>query len=199
MSTVALRPANPADGEFCFRLHRAAMREYVDAVRGWDDEEQRAYHERAFAPGRWQIVTVDGADAGLLIVEYRAREVYLTRIELHPDHQGRGIGAGLIRFLAGAAARRGQSLVLDVLAVNTRALAFYRRHGFREEARHEEGATKVRMRRPAAPPPGVGGRAAGGGSGGDGSGGGGAPQARGEEGGGGQDDRGVQGEDGVDA
>lgn len=60
MSTVALRPATPADGKSCFRLHRAAMREYVDAVRGWDDEEQRAYSERAFAPGRWQIVSSTG-------------------------------------------------------------------------------------------------------------------------------------------
>ncbi|GHE47499.1 hypothetical protein GCM10017771_68360 [Streptomyces capitiformicae] len=84
MNTVDLRPATPADSEFCFQLHKAAMGSYVTAVWGWDDEDQRAHHERSFRPGRWQIITVDGTDAGLLIVEYGATDVYLGRIELHP-------------------------------------------------------------------------------------------------------------------
>lgn len=146
MNDVAVRPAVPADSEFCFQLHKAAMGDHVAAIWGWDDEDQRAYHERGFEPGLWQIITVDGADAGTLVVEHRATEVYLGRIELHPRHQGRGIGARLIRRLVDTAARRGQHLVLDVLAVNTRAHAFYLRHGFREVARHGEENRKIRMR-----------------------------------------------------
>ncbi|MFF4961392.1 GNAT family N-acetyltransferase [Streptomyces sp. NPDC001222] len=146
MNTVALRPAAPADSEFCFQLHKAAMGDYVAAVWGWDDEDQRAYHERGFDPDRWQVITVDGADAGILVVEYRATEVYLARIELHPHHQGRGIGAQLIQSLIDTAARRGQHLILDVLVINTRAHAFYQRHGFREVARHGENNRKIRMR-----------------------------------------------------
>ncbi|WNM35352.1 GNAT family N-acetyltransferase [Streptomyces sp. Li-HN-5-11] len=142
MSFVVLRPVTPADSEFCFQLHKAAMGDYVAAVWGWDDADQRAWHERGFDPDRWQIITVEGADAGILIVEYGANEVYLARIELHPDHQGRGIGSQLIRSLIDTAGRRGQSLALDVLAVNTRALAFYRRHGFREVVRHGEDDRK---------------------------------------------------------
>jgi hypothetical protein len=38
---------------------------------------QREFHTRAFNPGRWQIITVDGTDAGLLDVEYRPGEIYL--------------------------------------------------------------------------------------------------------------------------
>ncbi|MGX4687762.1 N-acetyltransferase family protein [Streptomyces sp. JNUCC 63] len=146
MNAVALRPATPADSAFCFHLHKAALGDYVAAVRGWDDEDQRAYHERKFDPERWQIVTVDGVDAGVLVVEYRATEVYLELIELHPRHQGRGIGARLIRSLIDTAAQRGRALVLDVLAVNTRAQAFYQRHGFREVYRHGEDGRKIRMR-----------------------------------------------------
>jgi hypothetical protein len=95
VNTEDLRPATPADSEFCFQLHKAAMGAYVAAVWGWDEADQRDYHERSFAPDGWQIITVDGADAGILIVEYRATEVYLARIELHPHYQGRGIGAQL--------------------------------------------------------------------------------------------------------
>ncbi|MGW7515042.1 GNAT family N-acetyltransferase [Streptomyces sp. NPDC054796] len=146
MNAVAVRQAVPADSEVCFQLHKAAMGDYVAAIWGWDDGEQRVYHERGFDPGRWQVITVDGADAGILVVEYRATEVYLGRIELHPRYQGRGIGAGLIRSLIETAAQRRQHLILDVLAVNARAHAFYQRHGFREVARHGEDNRKIRMR-----------------------------------------------------
>lgn len=126
------RPADPADSEFCLQLHKAAMDDYAAAVRGWNHEDQRTCHDCGFDPGRRQIITVDGADAGVPAVEDRAREIYRERIELHPHYQGQGTGAQLLD----TAARRGQDLILDVLAVNTRAYAFYERHGSREAARH---------------------------------------------------------------
>ncbi|MEU1597490.1 GNAT family N-acetyltransferase [Streptomyces sp. NPDC005708] len=70
----------------------------------------------------------------------------MARIELHPHYQGRGIGAQLIQSLIDTAAQRSQGLILDVLAVNTRAHAFYQRHGFREVARCGENNRKIRMR-----------------------------------------------------
>lgn len=145
-TAVGLRPAAPQDSAFCLRVHKAAMGEYVAAVHGWADAEQLDYHERVFAPGRWQIITVGGADAGSLVVELRPHEVYLARVELHPDHQGRGVGAQIVRTVQDTAAARRQPLVLDVFAVNTRARAFYQRQGFHEVARHGLGGFKVRMR-----------------------------------------------------
>jgi ribosomal protein S18 acetylase RimI-like enzyme len=44
----------------------------------------------------------------MLDVEHRPGEIYLARIEIHPDHQGHGIGTRLIRALAGQAAQNGQ-------------------------------------------------------------------------------------------
>ena len=85
MTSVALRPATPADSEFCYQLHKAAMGSYITAIWGWDEQVQRGgFHTRAFSPGHWQIITADGADAGMLAVEYRPGEIYLARIELHP-------------------------------------------------------------------------------------------------------------------
>ena len=136
MSGIALRPATPADSEFCFQLHKAAMGDYITAIWGWDEQVQRDFHTRAFDPDRWQIITAGGADIGMLDVEYRPGEIYLARIEIHPEHQGHGAGTRLISALIDEARQRGQDLVLDVLTINQRAYDLYQRLGMKEEARH---------------------------------------------------------------
>jgi ribosomal protein S18 acetylase RimI-like enzyme len=146
MTVAALRPATAADSEFCFQLHKAAMGGYITALWGWDEQRQRAFHGRSFNPGRWQIITADGADVGMIDVEHRPSEIYLGRIEIHPSHQGRGIGTGLIATLIDEARRNGQDLALDVLVVNPRAQALYQRLGLTEVARHGDGDIRIRMR-----------------------------------------------------
>jgi GNAT superfamily N-acetyltransferase len=145
-SAIALRPATAADAEFCYQLHKAAMGEYITAIWGWDEQVQRAFHERAFNPHRWQIITAGHAGIGMLDVDYRPGEIYLSRIEIHPGHQGHGFGTRIISALLEEAERRGQELVLDVLTVNRRAQALYRRLGLTEVARHGDRSTKVTMR-----------------------------------------------------
>ena len=143
MTSVALRRATPADSEFCFQLHKAAMGDYVAAIWGWDEQRQREYHARSFNPGHWQIITTGGTDIGMIDVEYRPAEIYLSRIEVHPSYQGRGIGTRLIGALIDEAAHKGQDLVLEVLTVNRRAQALYRRLGMTEVATH---GVKITMR-----------------------------------------------------
>ena len=84
MTSVALRPATPADSEFCYQLHKAAMGGYITAIWGWDEEVQQGFHARAFNPGRWQIITAGGADIGMLDVEYRPGEIYLPASKSAP-------------------------------------------------------------------------------------------------------------------
>lgn len=147
MTEVVFRAVTPADSEFCYQLHKAAMGGYVAATWGWDEQAQREFHVRAFSPGRWQIVTLSGTDVCMIDVEYRPGEIYLARIEIHPDHQGRGIGTRLVGALIDEARQNGQDVVLDVLAVNRRAQALYRRLGMREEPSGPgEDNIKIHMR-----------------------------------------------------
>ena len=146
MSVIGLRPAVAADSEFCYQLHKAAMGDYVTAIWGWDEQLQRDFHDGVFNPGRWQIITADGEDVGMLDVEHRPSEIYLARIEILPSYQDRGIGTRLISALVEEAAQNGQDLVLDVLAVNHRAQSLYHRLGLTEVARHGDSNIKIAMR-----------------------------------------------------
>lgn len=145
-SGIALRPAAPADSDFCYQLHQAAMGEYVTAIWGWDEHDQRAFHDRAFNPRRWQIITAGQADIGMLDVEYRPAEIFLARIEIDPAHQGRGFGSTIVSALVQEAEQHGQPLVLEVLAVNQRARALYERLGLTEVERRGDPGGKVIMR-----------------------------------------------------
>jgi ribosomal protein S18 acetylase RimI-like enzyme len=145
MTVIALRSATLADSEFCFRLHKAAMGEYVAAIWGWNEKVQRGFHARSFNPRRWQIIMANGTDIGVLDVERRPEEIYLSRIEIHPGHQGRGFGTRLINALIDEAGQRDQDLVLDVLAVNERAQALYRRLGLTEVGRDDDNV-RITMR-----------------------------------------------------
>ena len=122
------------------------MRSYVTATWGWDEHVQREHHARAFNPSRWQIITVGGTAIGMLDIEHRPDEIYLARVEIHPDHQGHGIGTRLVSALLDEARQNGKALVLDVLAVNHRAQALYQRLGLAEVARHGDNNIKITMR-----------------------------------------------------
>jgi len=95
---------------------------------GVDEQVQRAFHEGAFDPHRWQIITAGQAGTGMLDAGYRAGETRLSRIETHPGHQGHGIGSRIISTLVEEAQRQGQDLVLDGPYTLSDGIAAFARH-----------------------------------------------------------------------
>ncbi len=85
-------------------------------------------------------------DVGRLDADHRDQETFIWLIELLPSHQGRGIGGRLIRTILDEARSQGKTMGLNVLDVNRRAYALYRRLGFIEVRRLIEGpAVRIRM------------------------------------------------------
>lgn len=107
------------------------MREYIESIWGWHEEWQEEYFRRKFDPKGRQIIVIDGQDAGVLVLEERPDEVYLSLIELWPEFQGHGVGTEIIRGLLRHAHNRELPLVLDVLRSNNEALRLYERLGFK--------------------------------------------------------------------
>ena len=82
----------------------------------------------------WDKLVVNGAIAGYAsyYVADGAAEMKLDKLYLHHDHQRRGYGGRLIeRAVAAARARGCTALVLAVNKANAKAIAAYKKYGFR--------------------------------------------------------------------
>lgn len=138
------RPATDEDDAFVYALHRAALGDAIEATWGpWDDTVQRRFHEQWFSPDRLQIVLVDGEEAGLVDAQLDAPVFYISRIEILPRFQGRGLGSRILQDLLASARRHGATAAeLHVLQAN-RARSLYERLGFTVTA---DEHPKYRMR-----------------------------------------------------
>ena len=146
MGDLILREASPDDSEFAYLVKKAAFRGYIERVWGWDEECQRELHQRRFASQDFRVIQSAGIDVGILAIERRPDCLKVNQLFIMPDHQGRGIGTACMRVIIEEAQTRRISIRLQVLKVNSRAIAFYRRLGFTPI---DENATHVQMERAA--------------------------------------------------
>ena len=130
-AAYTLRPATPADFDFLFALHRAAMRAYIEPIWGWHEDWQLDYFREKFDSRQRQIIQVEEQDVGVLVVERWPDELYLGLIELLPGFQGRGIGTAIVHELIDQARAEGLPLGLHVLRTNEPARQLYEQLGLR--------------------------------------------------------------------
>jgi len=130
---LRLRDASPDDSDLVFDIFRAAMRPYVELVRGgWDDVTEFALHKERYGRQRCRIIVSGIADAGYVstAVYPEASEacpagLYLHHLMIRPAFQSQGLGAMCLKWLTEEARQLGVALNLRVLRVNPRALSFY--------------------------------------------------------------------------
>lgn len=133
-----LRRATSDDRDFIVELTREAMGPYLEATFGWDEAAQKAYFDEGFDPSGGQIIQVGGVDVGELVVEVRPNELFLARLALLPDWQGRGIGSAIVHMLIDRARELESALVLQVFKANPRAVRLYESLGFVRTGESEE-------------------------------------------------------------
>ena len=131
MNNLRLRKATAEDSEFAYQTKKAAFREYVEKVWGWDEGEQRQLHERRFASQDFRVIQVSGIDVGILAVVRQPDCVKVNQMFIVPEYQSRVIGAACIRRIIEDAAVSKLPVRLQVLKVNSRAVTFYQGLEFR--------------------------------------------------------------------
>lgn len=125
-----VRKAAPKDSVFAFQTKKAAFRNYVDQVYGWDETEQRRLHEQRFQTQDFRIVNQNGMDVGIMAIVTASDGIKINQLFLLPEHQGRGIGEACMRLIMDEARQAALPVHLRVMKVNPRARTFYERLGF---------------------------------------------------------------------
>ncbi len=139
---LSLRKAYASDSEFVFAVKEAAFREYVEQMWGWDDSYQRQLHNRRFAAQDFRIIQFRGVDVGFLAISHTSDTFKVNQLFIRPEYQGKGIGSACMTRIIDDANLEQKPVVLQVLKVNTRGIAFYQRLGFTIAG---ESATHVQM------------------------------------------------------
>jgi ribosomal protein S18 acetylase RimI-like enzyme len=109
--------------------------EQVDAFLRSQFELQHREYARNYPDGSFEVLAVDGADAGRLYVHRTEDELHVVDIALLPEFRGRGIGTALLRGLMEEAAAAGKRVSIYVEETNP-AQSLYRRLGFEPVAKH---------------------------------------------------------------
>lgn len=119
-----VRPASEADVPAIVTVERAAFTPHW-----WHSE---ATTRRAVAASSYfAVVELGGEVVGYAGGELHLPTAHLNRIAVHPTHQGRGIGALLLRDALQSFWRQGTELVtLNTQTENRRSQRLYRRFGF---------------------------------------------------------------------
>ena len=145
MEGLKVRKVQATDSDFVFAVKKAAFREYVEQIWGWDDTYQRELHNRRFDSQDIHIVQFDGTDVGFLSTSSTPNTLKVDQIYILPEYQGKGIGATCMKGIINDANLEQKPVTLQVLKINTRATAFYQRLGFTIV---DENSTHFQMKRP---------------------------------------------------
>lgn len=85
------------------------------------------------------VASIGGEVIGFSVVMQVLDEVHLLNIGIARQHQGKGLGARLLRHvMASAVLHGGQRMFLEVRPGNARAVDLYRHFGFRQIGRRKD-------------------------------------------------------------
>lgn len=138
---LSVRPALPTDEQFLYQLVYQTMFEQLYAS-AWDPRirdhllnlQIRAKHgsyAAQFPQADHAIIVLDDEPAGRMIIDRVGVFYHLVDISILPRHRGAGIGTRLILALCAEAELMQKNVRLTVSVANPRALALYKRLGFR--------------------------------------------------------------------
>jgi ribosomal protein S18 acetylase RimI-like enzyme len=141
MPDVTLRPVEPGDEEFLYKVYASTRQEEL-AQTGWSEPQketflrqqfdaQSRYYREHYSEASFDVILGDGATIGRLYVARWPEEIRIVDIALLPEYRGAGIGTKLLEDLISESEASAKPLSIHVERFNP-ALRLYWRLGFRE-------------------------------------------------------------------
>ncbi len=128
--SLTFRQSTPEDRDFLWSLKVQSMGPYIEKIFGWDESVQLKFFNNGFMPEKISIVRYKEQDAGMYELEELQDSWLLSRIEILPDFQNRGIGCRVLERIIVETGFSGKPLKLQVFKINP-ARNLYERLGFK--------------------------------------------------------------------
>ncbi|MDH7461251.1 GNAT family N-acetyltransferase [Chitinophagaceae bacterium 26-R-25] len=128
--TYRLIRAMNGDSELIFDIKKRSIKPYVEKMFGWDEAWQREFVYKNYKPQNIEFIIAEDHCIGLLEVQEDDSEIFLKNILIVNEYQEKGIGTDILKQLIERAGTLQKPIRLEVLAINERAEAFYKRLGF---------------------------------------------------------------------
>lgn len=111
------------------QLRISAMRESLEAIGRFDPARARSRFIDGFDRDATRKIEIDGRLIGFYALKDKEDHLYLDHLYIHPDFQGNGLGASILRSVIALAQERKLPLRLGALR-GSRSNRFYLAHGF---------------------------------------------------------------------
>ena len=151
---VSLRPTQPSDKDFERQLHEArrwdlwladAEPDYIRTVIEQQQHAQTIGYGWQYPNAYYYLIERTGTVCGRLVVDLGEREVRVVDIALIPGAQGKGTAATVLRALQRIAGQLNVPLALNVLRINTPAVAAYAKLDFKAVAEYSDDVRLTMM------------------------------------------------------
>ncbi|VWC75849.1 GNAT family acetyltransferase [Burkholderia lata] len=118
-----------SDVEALVAIRIVAMRDSLERIGRFDPQRARERFLASFDPALCRFIEADGVNAGFFVVRPREDHWLLDHLYIVPGHQGKGIGAAVLRRILVEADEKRVPVRVGALR-GSDSNRFYARHGF---------------------------------------------------------------------
>ena len=127
---IALTAAHHDDAEQLLALRIAAMRDSLMRIGRFDPQRARERFLSGYAPAHTRHIELARQRVGFVVVKPGPHALLLDHLYIHPDSQGKGLGAIVLARIIEQARAAGLPLQVGALR-DSDSNRFYLRHGFK--------------------------------------------------------------------
>jgi len=126
---LSFASTDSSDVDVLVNIRIAAMRESLERIGRFDPQRARERFLASFDPSLCRFIGADGVRVGFILIRPQEDHWLLDHFYILPDHQGKGIGAAVLRDVFKDADAHHMEIRLGALR-GSDSNRFYQRHGF---------------------------------------------------------------------